>query len=104
MSNITLGSFIKLLESADPEKVISRSLGNLHSFRGHPTQLAISAQSSSTVQEMLNEARAAVGEEFNGYKDGEYLMELHTKIHFAFYGSSDEHPEWFPSFVDQLFS
>lgn len=104
MSNITLGSFIKLLESADPEKVIFRSLGNLHSFRGHPTQLAISAQSTSTVQEMLNEARAAVGEEFNGYKDGEYLMELHTKIHFAFYGSSDEHPEWFPSFVDQLFS
>jgi hypothetical protein len=104
MSTITLGSFIKLLESVDQKKVISRSLGNLHSFRGHPTQLAISAQSTSTVQEMLAEARNAVGQEFTGYKDGEYVMGLHTEIHFAFYGTSDEHPEWFPSFVDELFS
>jgi hypothetical protein len=104
MSTITLGSFIKLLEMADPAKVVSMSLGNLHSFRGHPTHLAISAQSASTVQEMLHEARAAVGAEVTGYKDGEYLMELHTEIHFAFYGSMDEHPEWFPSFVDELFS
>jgi hypothetical protein len=103
MSTITLGSFIHLLQTADPSKVISRSLGNLHSFRGHPTHLAISAQSSSTVQEMLYEARSAVGKEFTGYKDGEYVMDLHTEIHFAFYGTTDEHPDWFPSFVDELF-
>jgi len=104
MSTITLGSFIKLLESVDSSKVVSMSLGNLHSFRGDPTHLAISSQSESTVQEMLNEARSAVGKEFISYKDGNYLMDLNTEIHFAFYGSMDECPEWFPMFVNKLFS
>lgn len=105
MSTITLGSYMALLESAQcRDKVIENAMGNLHSFRGHPTHLAISAVSKRTVQDMLDEARKAVGEEFTGYKDGEYVMGLHTEIHFAFYGSSDEHPEWFPSFVDSLFS
>lgn len=104
MSTITLGSFIKLLESVDQKKVISRSLGNLHSFRGHPQHLAISSVSARTVQDMLDEARKAVGQEFTGYKEGEYVMGLHTEIHFAFYGSADENSDWFPSFVDALFA
>lgn len=104
MSTITLGSFIKLLESVDPAKIVSMSLGNIHSFRGHPSHLAISSGSASTVQEMLHEAKSAVDQEFTGYKDGEYMMGLHTEVHFAFYGTSDEHPDWFPSFVNELFA
>jgi hypothetical protein len=105
MSTITLRAYMALLESVnDRNKVIEHAMGNLHSFRGHPQHLALSAVSSRTVQDMLDEARKAVGQEFTGYKDGEHVMDLHTEIHFAFYGSMDEHPEWFPNFVDALFA
>lgn len=105
MSTITLRAYIALLESVnDRNKVIKNAMGNLHSFRGHPQHLALTSLSSRTVQDMLDEARGAVGQLFTGYKEGEYVMELHTEIHFAFYGSTDEHPDWFPSFVDALFS
>lgn len=105
MSTITLGSYMALLESVnDRNKVVANAMGDLHSFRGHPPHLALSIVSNRTVQDMLDEARKAVNAKFEGYKDGEYLMGLHTEIHFAFKGSNDEYPEWFPIFVNELFA
>lgn len=104
MSTITLGSFIKLLESVDSEKFVPHSLNGLHSFRGEPAHLAIYNCNGSTVKEMLQEAKEAVGKTFSGYKGGEYVMTENTEIHFAHYGSIDEYPEQLSFFINSIFS
>lgn len=100
---ITLGAWIRLLESADQSKFVNSALVELHSFRGEPEHLAISVGSGSTVSDMLSEAKSAVGKTFVGYKDGEYLMTEDTPIHFAFKGSLDENPHWFCHCVNDIF-
>ncbi len=103
MSTIKLKSFIKLLESVDPNKFVSSAISNLHSFRGEPEHLAASLSDGRTVGYMLEEARNAVGKKFDGYKGGEYKMHENTEIHFAFYGSCDENPVWLTYFINELF-
>lgn len=103
MSSITLGALIKLLESVEKDKFVAHSLENLHSFRGEPAQLAISSGNGTIVANMLEEAKAAVGKTFEGYKGGEYVMTEKTSVNFSFYGSSDEYPHMFFSFINDLF-
>jgi len=103
MSTITLGAFINLLKSADPEKYVSYSLGDLHSFRGEPLHLAIYHSNGATVKEMLDHAKEALGKTFQGYKGGEYVMHENTEIHFAHYGSIEEYPEQLAQFINSVF-
>lgn len=100
---ITLGSWINLLEKAEQSKVIRFALKDLHSFRGEYGHLAIASSYDVAVADMLKEAKSVVGKTLPGYKGGEYVMGEHTEIHFALFGSYDEHPEWFVRFVDELF-
>lgn len=100
---IKLSSLIKMLESVPEDKVVVNALGNLHSFRGHPSHLAIYSCNQSTVKMMLSEFKNAIGKTFNGYKDGAYVMHEDTEVHFAHYGSMDEDPNIFINFVDNLF-
>lgn len=103
MSTITLGAFINLLKSADPEKYVAHSLGGLHSFRGEPSNLAIYRTNGATVKEMLEHAKEALGQTFHGYKGGEHVMHENTEIHFAHHGSIDEYPEQLAQFINSVF-
>lgn len=102
--SISLGSLINMLEKAEQDKFVSFSLEKLHSFRGEPEELAIELGNGCKVSEMLDELTLAVGKSFEGYKGGDYRMSRKTPVHFAYHGDCEEHPEWFASFADELFS
>lgn len=104
METISLKVLISMLKSVDQNKVIKNGLFNFHSFRGNPTHLAVETGQSRTVLEILQDAENCIGVEFNGYKDGSYLMTENSYVYFSYYGSMDDQPHWLINFVNELFS
>ena len=84
---MTLGEYISLLEDYPRDLEVKKGLGNPHSWRGNYTELAFEPVENTTVGQMLDEARSAVGATMEGYKGGQYLMDEGTTIHIDPYGS-----------------
>lgn len=95
---LNLGQIINQLEKLPQQKTISfdfcRAIPNkFNSFRGYYRDLAIQFThdyESITVEAFLNKAKECVGKEFTGYKGGEYVMSLESRVWVAEYGSSSE--------------
>lgn len=111
---LTLGEFIKKLESFDPElKIVfaypendrgrldygeykryddsTLGLGRFDSYRGYYQYLAIEpTEKVNTVGEVLAEARGVVEDTFHGYKGGDYRMTLDTYVWCAHWGHATE--------------
>lgn len=90
--NMRLGQFIEALEKCDPALpvVLDRggSLDSFMSYRGYYEDLAVApTHEVNTVKNVLDRARAAVGEMFEGYKGGEYWMTKNTLLWVAGWGS-----------------
>jgi hypothetical protein len=63
-------------------------LGELDSYRGYYSDLAFEpSESGETVASLLNRCQAAMGEVFQGYKGGDYVMGRNTPLWIANYGS-----------------
>lgn len=95
ISQMTLGVFIKALESLDPSAICQFDsgsfVGKADSYRGYYSDLALSPCSTpSTVGSVLAEANAAMGNSFMGYKGGSYLMHPDTRIWHGSYGTTSE--------------
>lgn len=86
---MTLGQLIALLEACNPCIYITNGFSSPHSYRGYYDELAFEPAEDVSVAEMLETAKSAVGKIFQGYKGGEYTMDLDTLVHVAYYGTSD---------------
>lgn len=84
-SQMTLGELIKVLDSMPSE--LELKLGELRSYRGYYSDLAFAPDEKRLVSEILADCRAAMGEVFDGYKGGEYVMGSKTPLWVAHYGS-----------------
>lgn len=96
MRQITLGEFIYELEKHDADTEIRFDFGahpaGFDSYRGYYDQIALEYKSDynkadeMTVGALLTLAKAARGEEFTGYKGGQYVMLSTTELWASNYG------------------
>ena len=85
-TQMTLGQLIEILESMPADTEI-RGLNCPHSYRGYYSDLAFEpTEGTVTVSELLSECKAAMGQVFEGYKGGDYVMGALTPIWVAYYG------------------
>lgn len=90
--HLTLGKAIDGLSAyADDKPVrfdIGGSPGRAISYRGYYSDLALTPNGAlDTVGALLHELRDALGQTFEGYKGGDFLMEADTPLWFAAYGA-----------------
>lgn len=81
-----LGELISLLERMPQDMVVENGFGSPHSYRGFYEQLAFEPERNVTVASMLSHAKSALGQTFEGYKGGDYLMDKKALCHVAEYG------------------
>lgn len=85
---MTLGKLIDALASIPPDKEID-GFGDQHSYRGYYSDLAFELTGEKMpASKGLELAWACMGETFEGYKGGEYVMHRDTPIWIANYGRS----------------
>lgn len=93
-NQLLLGEFILLLETAPKDAAVifdtGEFPGRLRSWRGRYAELALSfdGDGTATVGDLLAEAVAAIGETFQGYKGGDYVMGRGTPLWLANYGDT----------------
>jgi hypothetical protein len=85
-----LGELIEFLEARDPATVVPIGFRHPHSYRGYYECLAFEPAENVTVGSMLECAKGALGETFEGYKGGDYTMKEYTNIYLAEYGKTGE--------------
>lgn len=85
-----LKDLIEFLEKHPEEKRVKTGFGNPHSYRGHYYELAFEVIENTTVGEMLESAKSALGETYQGYKGGNFQMNEYTDCHLAKYGCCGE--------------
>jgi hypothetical protein len=79
--HLTLGGLISALGPVAPDARLSQSLGGAHSYRGYYSDLAFRPSGEiTTAGALLNEARAALGQTFEGYKGGDFVMGPDTPL------------------------
>lgn len=79
-TQMTLGGFIATLEALPRERIIV-GVGAAFSYRGYYSDLAFEADGRTrTVGEVLSAARACMGQVFEGYKGGDFVMGARTPL------------------------
>lgn len=81
-----LGQLIALLEKFPESKVVSEGFHYPHSWRGSYDELAFEPLDNTTVGEMLAAAKSAVGETYEGWKGGDFVMTLDTRVNIDYVG------------------
>lgn len=85
---VDLGVLIKFLRTLPEDKIIKHGFGKPRSYRGYYEELAFEPEENVTAGSMLCHATSALGEKFEGYKGGEYTMQVYTDCYIAEYGES----------------
>lgn len=85
---MTLAEIITALEAEDPRKVLPQGFNSPHSYRGYYDELAFEPARNVTVADMLKDARSALGNTYQGYKGGDYVMSDDTDCWLAHYGTA----------------
>jgi len=87
-TQMTLGEMIDVLSALDPNRKVV-GLGALDSYRGYYSDLAFEPDDGGrTVSDLLQECQSAVGKAFEGYKGGEYVMDLDTPLWLSPWGEA----------------
>lgn len=85
-SQLTLGKLIAALE-AMPKDAQVVNLNHAHSYRGYYSDLAFELGAGTRpVGDLLAECRAAMGQVFEGYKGGDFVMGALTPLWVSEYG------------------
>ena len=85
-TQMTLGMMIAVLEKMPPETEID-GLGKAISYRGYYSDLAFQPQAEKVkAGDLLAQCRDAMGQVFEGYKGGDYVMGALTPVWVADYG------------------
>jgi hypothetical protein len=94
--HLTLGALIKELEQLAPETPVILSdaegsyPGRAISYRGYYSDLCfVPTSDHTTVGTLLATARTALGDTFEGYKGGDYVMEANTPLWIDEYGCAN---------------
>ena len=89
-TQMTLGKFISALAEMPQNALIDVGC-DLDSYRGYYSDLALEPLQQDaprrTVADVLEMCRAAMGQVFQGYKGGDYMMGANTPLWVAEYGS-----------------
>ena len=87
-TQMTLGKLIAALE-AMPEDADVAGLSSPHSYRGYYSDLAFEP-TGGTVKAvaLLTECRATMGQVFQGYKGGDFVMGALTPVWVSHYGTT----------------
>lgn len=90
--HMTLGKLIEEL-NAHPASTLVRhgdgGLGEAGSYRGYYCDLAFEpTPTPGTVADLLAEATAALGNTFEGYKGGDFVMDANTPLWVSEWGAS----------------
>lgn len=86
-TQMTLGKMIAALEAMPPDTFID-GIGTPHSYRGYYSDLAFESLPNKTrVVDALAMCRGAMGQVFEGYKGGDFVMGALTPLWVADYGS-----------------
>lgn len=89
-SQMTLGSLIARLESIPPDAPVVNLKGP-HSYRGYYDDLAFHQEEGTRpASELLADCKAAMGQVFQGYKGGDFVMGALTPVWVADYGQCGE--------------
>jgi hypothetical protein len=89
-TQMTLGKLIAALQEMPPGAEVA-NLNSAHSYRGYYNDLAFEQDDGTRpAVDLLVECVAAMGEVFNGYKGGDYVMGSLTPVWVARYGCSGE--------------
>lgn len=83
MDGMSLQDLIVDLGARDPNAIARPGFENPHSYRGYYECLSFEPTESSTAGEMLRAAKSAVGETYEGWKGGDFKMELYTPCFLA---------------------
>lgn len=88
--HLTLGRAIKKLGEIAPGTPITALAGGVehpHSYRGYYSDLALEpSPQTSTCGELLMLLQSALGQTFDGYKGGDFVMGPETPLWLASYG------------------
>lgn len=88
-TQMTLGKLIAALSAMPPDAQIA-AIQNAHSYRGYYSDLAFELPQSQsdklTVAEVLQMCRDCMGQVFEGYKGGDFVMGANTPLWIADYG------------------
>jgi hypothetical protein len=85
-TQMTLGAMIAALEKMPPETEID-GIGSAISYRGYYSDLAFQPQPEKIkAGDLLAQCRAAMGQVFEGYKGGDFVMGALTPVWIADYG------------------
>lgn len=82
-----LKDLISWLEKQNPDHVVPHGFANPHSYRGDYYDLAFEPKENARLGDMLTEAKAALGQTFDGYKGGEFTMGEYTNCWISEYGA-----------------
>ena len=82
-----LEDLIEILQRFPAERKVGFGFGNPHSWRGSYDELAFEPVNDTTVGEMLEAAKSAIGQTYIGWKGGEFKMGLETTVNIDFVGS-----------------
>ena len=85
-TQMTLGKMIEALETF-PDGATVRGLKDLDSYRGYYSDLAFELGDEPVLaSDLLATCKAAMGQVFQGYKGGDYMMGALTPLWIANYG------------------
>lgn len=87
---MTLGEVIKRLEALPQDAVVKHGFGNPHSDRGNYCNIAFTPKENVTIASMLEQARLALGDTFEGYKGGYFKMDEYTDAFIGDWGLCGE--------------
>lgn len=82
---MTLGSLITRLEELNFNNAVIK-LGSVHSYRGHYCDLAFESAGENKISDLLQDCKNAMGQEFRGYRGGDFTMGVNTPVWVAYYG------------------
>ena len=89
-SQMTLGKMIAALSTLPPDAEVP-NLCKAHSYRGYYDDLAFEHHDGMRpAKDLLAECKAAMGEVFEGYKGGDFVMGALTPVWVAEYGSTGD--------------
>jgi hypothetical protein len=85
-TQITLGKMIEVLDAMSSDVKLN-GISNPHSYRGYYNDLAFEpGEGKTTAVDALAMCRAAMGQVFEGYKGGDFVMGALTPLWLANYG------------------
>ncbi len=87
---ITIGDMLNLLESKDPDEILTYGFENPHSYRGMYDCAAVEvAYRDVTVSQMIDVCKKLLNRTFAGWKGGEYDYNEDTPLFFAEQGRTE---------------